>query len=390
LLLSIDGRLRHTGSMKLTAQIKLLPTAEQAALLKATLEAANAACNAISDYAWDNRVFNAFKLHKALYSDLRKEYKLAAQSAVRCLGKVADAYKLDKQAKRVFKPHGSIPYDKRILNYRQQTQTVSIWAFGGRLEIPYVCGQRQAELLKHQQGESDLWYSGGQFYVLATCEIDEPRPAEVDTFLGIDRGIVNVAVDSDGQVHKGSHVNSVRHRQRRLHRTLQKKGTKATRRLLRQQSRKEQRFSNDTNHCISKSIVVKAQGTGCGIALEDLGGIRDRVTVRKSQRATLHSWAFDDLEQKIVYKARLYGVKVVHVDPRHTSRTCPDCRHVDKRNRPSQSRFKCVVCGFSGLADHIAAIEIARRASVNRPHVSDAAEDRGSARDKLPVLTGSS
>jgi hypothetical protein len=36
------------SDMKLTAQIKLLPTPEQAELLKATLERSNAACNAIS------------------------------------------------------------------------------------------------------------------------------------------------------------------------------------------------------------------------------------------------------------------------------------------------------------------------------------------------------
>jgi hypothetical protein len=39
--------------MKLTAQLKLLPTPQQAAALKRTLEAANAACNAISQVAWE-------------------------------------------------------------------------------------------------------------------------------------------------------------------------------------------------------------------------------------------------------------------------------------------------------------------------------------------------
>ena len=240
--------------------------------------------------------------------------------------------------------------------------------------MPYQCGDRQRELLKHQKGESDLWYTAGVFYLLATCEIEEPTPAEVELFLGVDRGISNIAVDGDGQKHSGSHINSVRHRHRRIRRVLAKKGTKSAKHLLRKLAKKEQRFANDTNHCISKSIVTKAQDTQRGIALEELGGIRDRVTVRKSQRATLHSWAFDDLEQKIRYKARLYGVKVVSVDPRNTSRTCPACGCIDKHNRPSQSVFKCVACGFSGHADHIAAINIARRASVNRPHVSDATE----------------
>jgi hypothetical protein len=64
----------------------------------------------------------------------------------------------------------------------------------------------------------------------------------------------------------------------------------------------------------------------------------------------------------------------VLVDPRNTSRTCPACGYIDKANRVSQSVFACVVCGFSGLADHIAAlnIRILGRAAVIRPYVSDA------------------
>ena len=376
--------------MKLTAQIKLVPTPEQAERLKATLERANAACNVISEYAWENKLFNHLDLHKPLYYSLRSAFELASQLVVRCLGKVADAYKLDKKAKRHFKEHGSIPYDNRILNYRQQTATVSMWVLGGREEMSYQCGERQREMLKHQKGESDLWYTGGEFYLLATCEVDEPTPEEVKEFLGVDQGVVNLAVDSDGQIHKASHINNVRHRHRQLRRKLKIKGTKSAKRRLRRLAGKEYRFAKNTNHCISKSIVVKAQGTKRGIALEDLGGIRDRVTVRKSQRATLHSWSFDDLDSKIAYKARRYGVKVVHVDPRNTSRTCPECGCIDKHNRSSQSQFKCVACGFSGLADHIAAVNISRRASVNRPYVSITAAYRGGVGDKRPASAGGS
>jgi hypothetical protein len=44
--------------MKLVAQLQLKPTEHQHQLLKATLERANIACNAISDYAWENQVFS--------------------------------------------------------------------------------------------------------------------------------------------------------------------------------------------------------------------------------------------------------------------------------------------------------------------------------------------
>jgi len=55
---------------------------------------------------------------------------------------------------------------------------------------------------------------------------------------------------------------------------------------------------------------------------------------------------------------------------RQTRRTCPACGPIDKANRPSQSRVSGVVCGYAGLADHIAAVNISRRAAVNPPIVA--------------------
>jgi len=43
------------------------------------------------------------------------------------------------------------------------------------------------------------------------------------------------------------------------------------------------------NHRISKSIVTETERTGRGIALEDLGGIRGRVRLRRPQRVTLQA-----------------------------------------------------------------------------------------------------
>ena len=127
------------------------------------------------------------------------------------------------------------------------------------------------------------------------------------------------------------------------------------------------------NHRISKRIVAVAEGIRRGIALEDLKGIRGRVTARKPQRATLHSWSFFQLASFVRYKARLAGVPLVLVDPRNTSRTCPVCGYVDKANRPNQSTFSCRQCNFVGFADHIAARTIASRASVKAPHVPETA-----------------
>lgn len=358
--------------VKLIAQVKLLPTPEQATALKSTVELANAACDFVSQRAWQTKTFKQYDLHRLCYQDARAKFDLSAQVTVRVIAKVADAYKLDKRTRRKFKPTGSIAYDDRTLrvSWRMSDSTVSIWTVDGRLRIPFVCGERQRELLNTRQGESDLGLFRGMFFLSATCDVEEPKPIDIAGALGVDLGVTNIAVDSDGAIHSASHINNVRHRHRRLRSKLQSKGTKSAKRKLKRLSGQERRFAKDTNHRISKQIVAKAQDTQRMIALEDLTGIRTRVTVRRSQRATLHSWAFFQLRAFVSYKAQWAGVPMVLVDPRNTSRTCPACGHVDKANRKSQSQFSCVVCGFSGLADHIAACNIASRAVVNPPIVA--------------------
>ena len=152
-------------------------------------------------------------------------------------------------------------------------------------------------------------------------------------------------------------------------RNLQRNGSKSAKRKLKSISGKQARFQRNTNHIISKKVVQKAQDTNRSIALEDLSGIRDRVTVRRQQRARHSNWSFYDLRNKIEYKAARAGVPVVLVDPRDTSKMCSVCGHIDSANRPIQSRFKCVWCGFVDHADHNAAVNISARAAVMRPMV---------------------
>src|SRR5690606_37816735 len=48
--------------------------------------------------------------------------------------------------------------------------------------------------------------------------------------------------------------------------------------------------------------------------------------------ARLSNWGFHQLRSFVSYKAALLGVPVLLVDPRNTSRTCPECGHVAKEN----------------------------------------------------------
>jgi predicted transposase len=101
--------------MILTLKIKLNPNEEQKLLLLETIKSVNKICNDISEVAWENKVFNQFKIHKLVYHDIKNSSNLSAQVIVRAIAKINDAYKLDRKVKRVFKPFGAITYDSRIL-----------------------------------------------------------------------------------------------------------------------------------------------------------------------------------------------------------------------------------------------------------------------------------
>ena len=207
--------------------------------------------------------WSPWRQYQALYHDIRATYKLSDQHIV-----------------RTFRPLGSIAYDSRILAYNLTANTVSIWTVDGRCTIPFVAGDRQRRLLVHQHGESDLVFRNGTIYLLATCEVADPDPIDVDGALGIDLGVTNIAVDSDGTTYSGSPIKNVRYRHRRLRRKLARKGTHGSRRRLRVLAGQEQRFARHTNHVISKHIVATAECTKRAIAVEDLTHIRTRVRAR--------------------------------------------------------------------------------------------------------------
>ncbi|MGQ9905228.1 MAG: RNA-guided endonuclease InsQ/TnpB family protein, partial [Anaerolineae bacterium] len=163
-------------------------------------------------------------------------------------------------------------------------------------------------------------------------------------------------------------------------------GSLSAKRHLRKLAGRQHRFQKDVNHQISKRLVAKAQRTNRAIALEELMGIRARTRARGAEQRARHSnWSFAQLRAFIEYKARLAGVPVVLVDPKHTSQQCARCGHIEKANRRNQSEFLCRACGHTAHADVNAAQNIAKRAEVMPPIVSDAPQRR-SARDKPPAL----
>lgn len=383
--------------MKLVVQVKLQLTPEQVSALEATLRACNAAASDVAVMARETGVYRNYDLRKKSYQAIKDDYNLGAQAAQHTIKKVADAYttlKANLRAGRygavgsrrrrrieaepvAFRWDAAQPYDARMLSWRHDARTVSIWTVAGRLKgVSYTGSPDQLKAVATLPvGESDLIHRDGMWLLYATVEVAEVEPISPQSFLGVDLGIVQIATDSDGTVYAGEQLNRYRRRQVHLRARLQAKATKSARRLLKRRSRKEARHASNTNHVISKSIVAEAERTSRGIAVEELTGIRQRVRLRKPQRAALHCWSFAQLGQFLTYKARRAGIPLIQVDPRYTSQTCSKCGHRDKQNRPDQATFICRSCGVVAHADVNAAVNIAQRGAdgwgaVNRPHAA--------------------
>jgi IS605 OrfB family transposase len=347
--------------MKLTLKIKLLPTDEQANLLIETMKEANTVCDAISEVAWQEKIFNNFKLHHKVYHSYKATFQLSSQMLIRQIAKVADAYKLDKKTKRSFKQLGSIAYDSRIMTYKPDS-VVSLWCIGGRQKIDFVC--HNLDYTPYIKGEADLVYKKGKFYLFQTVDVPEGDVEDVEEFVGCDFGLTDIVVTSDGVKHSADGLNEYREHRQKVRSSIQAKADtskRSTRRNCRRLSKrlqgKERTHSQIINHTIAKSIILSAKESGKGVAIEDLTNIRFTSKRRnKKFRIKLGKWSFGQLRSFLEYKGLLYGVPVVVVDPRYTSQTCNVCKYLGKR---TNKHFKCNNCGNDMDADVNASLNIA-------------------------------
>jgi putative transposase len=330
----------------------------------------NSAANYIAGKAFELKLVNKYELQKLFYKEIRQEFGLSAQFAIRVISKVVEAYKRDKSRQPRFRMNGAIQYDQRNLSWKG-IDRVSMITLKRRIKLPTRVGEYQRERAAGLRGQADLIYRNGVFYLIAAVDgRDESQYEAKGGTLGVDLGIENLAIDSDGESFSGKQVEKSRQRYSALRKKLQRLGTRSARRKLKKVSGRERRFKKDTNHVISKRIVSKAKGTTRAIALEELKGIRSRATVRHEQRDRHSKWAFGELRFFIEYKAKRGGVPLVLVDPKNSSRECPECHSVDRRNRPTRDTFRCISCGLEAMADHIAAKNIASRARFNEPIVA--------------------
>ncbi|MFF6888463.1 RNA-guided endonuclease InsQ/TnpB family protein [Streptomyces sp. NPDC012421] len=234
---------------------------------------------------------------------------------------------------------------------------------------------------------------GRKWFVVLTAEQDQPEPLPATgSVVGIDLGIANFLTGSNGEF-----VANPRHGRRaaakleraqqalcRFPRVRRDRRTKNHQRAVDKVARlhgKVRRQRLDHAHKTALGLV-RAHDF---IAHEDLR-IRDMskapapkpdpekpgsflpngAAAKAGLNRSIADAGWGVFLQILAAKAESAGREVMAVDPRNTSRQCPECGHTAKENRPTQEKFHCVSCGHQAHADTVGAINVLRAGLVRR------------------------
>lgn len=209
-------------------------------------------------------------------------------------------------------------------------------------------------------------------FAFITCTVKDDPEYEPIGWIGIDRNATgHAAVCSvDNKIIKmGKRAAHVRRKYYSMRKKAQKKGQY---KFLKRIRDKESRIIRDMCHKMSRKIVDAAVTLGYGIKFEQLKGIRkQKKEMGRNFNRTVSNWPFYQLEQFVLYKARLLGVKVSYVDPYMTSQMCSVCGQIGIREG---KQFTCR-CGHKDHADANAAFNIAKAPAIGLSAVDRVAAD---------------
>ena len=196
----------------------------------------------------------------------------------------------------------------------------------------------------------------GQWYATFSCIVESNLLPETDKVVGIDLGLTHFATFSDGSTVENPRFfkrdqQTLAKAQRRL--SAAKKASTDRRKRKRVVQHIHTRITNRRNnfaHQESRKIVNQYQF----IAFEKLQIQQMQDGNFRSMNRSISDVAWSQFTQFCSHKAEEAGRKVIGVDCRYTSQTCPNCG-TKKKKSLVERKHKCEKCGYTTHRDTAAA-----------------------------------
>ena len=215
----------------------------------------------------------------------------------------------------------------------------------------------------------------GRWYVSfgTERELDQKPIHPSKTAIGIDLGISKLITTSNSEVIKPK--NSFKANQIKLA-ALQRQLSRKV--LFSQNWKKQNSKIQKLHHHIANirhdylhKITTTISKNHAMIACEDLkvanmsksasGSMENKgrnVKAKSGLNKSILDQGWGMMIDMLEYKQQWRGGLLIKVNPRFTSQTCFDCKHIAKENRQTQARFECVKCTYVANADVNAARNI--------------------------------
>ena len=224
----------------------------------------------------------------------------------------------------------------------------------------------------------------GEFWYLSVGYETEPKQVELtDTSLGIDLGVKDLAICSDGKVYKN--INRTK-RVRQLKKKLRREQRKLSRRIegniksyksnrkpvyerplqecsnIQKQKRKirhlYKQLDNIRKNHLHQTTTEIVKTKPFQIVMEDLS-VKGMMKNRHLARASAEQGFYEFVGQ-IRYKTEMYGIKLVQVGRFYpSSKTCSNCGCIKHDLKLSDRTYRCNECGLVIDRDFNASINLA-------------------------------
>lgn len=215
--------------------------------------------------------------------------------------------------------------------------------------------------------------------VSAKQQVQEPIK-QTDSAIGIDLGIANLIALSDGSFVKPLDLNKQNKKLKYLQRCLsrKKKGSKNSKKQKLKIQKAHYKISNIKKDYLHKTTTTLSKSHAV-VVMEDLkiknmsrsakGTIEKpgkNVKAKSGLNRSILAQNWGEIKRQLEYKQSWSGGRLEVIDPKNTSRTCPNCGYIDKQNRKTQANFTCLNCAFIAHADTVGAINVLQRAGLAR------------------------
>lgn len=217
-------------------------------------------------------------------------------------------------------------------------------------------------------------YDGKYWYISVGIETEQPIVELTDESIGIDVGVKELAICSNGMtfknINKTKKVKKIEKRLRRLQRKISKKyelnkeGRKYVKtsniikleKKIRLLHRKLANIRSNNSHQATNKIVKTKPSR---VVMETLN-IKGMMKNKHLSKAIAQQGLYE-FKRQLQYKCEFYGIKFIEADKWYpSSKTCSECGHVKPKLSLSERTYICEECGCVIDRDYNASINLSR------------------------------